>query len=233
MSSLYEALGVDKDACHAEIQRAWRSRLAQIDPAAIEALPEVERESARHQIRQVFEAYEVLKNSHKRKQYDRSLEYAMSAVAVVDGDGDLGTEMQVAGSAVASHDPQWVTSTRFQRPVYKLPPKFELPPPTAWRQDPSRRRRIELAAFCALAAFGVAAGIVSIAALCVTAIFVATPLGMGAAHLPTERARVQALRALAVLSAVCMLAGTPFLETPDSMLASQDQSKVELKFSGF
>lgn len=63
----YEILGLSKDASHADIEQAYRKYAVQYHP---DRVPAEKKEEAREKFKEISEAYAVLSDAQKRKQYD-------------------------------------------------------------------------------------------------------------------------------------------------------------------
>jgi len=69
----YTALGVPESATQVEIRAAYRSLLKQIHPDTVSTLSPEVRVMAESVTKEIIEAYEVLSDPDKRRQYDRQL----------------------------------------------------------------------------------------------------------------------------------------------------------------
>lgn len=68
---LYNILGVEKDATKADIRKAYRKLCLTLHPDKQVGKPEKEQKEAEEKFKEVGEAYEILSDDEKRKQYDR------------------------------------------------------------------------------------------------------------------------------------------------------------------
>jgi molecular chaperone DnaJ len=87
----YEVLGVPRDAPEAEIKKAYRKLAVKFHPDRNPDDP-----SAAEKFREVTEAYEVLKDSQKRGQYDRFGHAAESGFEGFGGAGGFGFDLNDA-----------------------------------------------------------------------------------------------------------------------------------------
>jgi DnaJ-class molecular chaperone len=80
----YQVLGVEKDADHATIKRAYRKLIGKYHPDRTGALSESEKEQAEQKAAEVNKAFRVLENEENRKMYDQGL---------MDFDGNKKTQI--------------------------------------------------------------------------------------------------------------------------------------------
>ncbi|HEY9855846.1 MAG TPA: DnaJ domain-containing protein, partial [Stenomitos sp.] len=66
----YEVLGVSPEADDAEIRKAYKKLAVKLHPDRFVDKPSAEREDAQHKFAKVSEAYNVLKDTEKRNEYD-------------------------------------------------------------------------------------------------------------------------------------------------------------------
>jgi len=66
----YQILGVDSDASPEEIKQAWRKKALDYHPDRLVGVSESVRRLAEEEMKKINRAYEVLKDPHKRRQYN-------------------------------------------------------------------------------------------------------------------------------------------------------------------
>lgn len=90
----YETLGVAKTASQDEIKRAFRKLSKKWHPDMQTGKPEAEREEAKARFQEAAEAYEVLSDEQKRKQYDQ---FGHVGLGFSQGGFDVGEFMRRHG----------------------------------------------------------------------------------------------------------------------------------------
>jgi curved DNA-binding protein CbpA len=70
----YTVLGVSEKASQEDVKRAWQELLKQVHPDKMGSAPDYWRKAAEDKTKEVNEAYQVLSDSAKRRQYDQLLE---------------------------------------------------------------------------------------------------------------------------------------------------------------
>ena len=110
----YSVLGVSKDASSAEIKSAWRELMRQVHPDTVRNTSLYVKELAEDRAKDINEAYHVLSDPKKRRQYDLLLEQYQEATTA-------GTQNATSSTNSGQAQSSCGTSTSRQ----------QTPPPTA------------------------------------------------------------------------------------------------------
>ena len=83
----YKALGVSRSATQAEIKRAWHKLAREYHPDAQRGKSDAERKAAETRMKEVNEAYSVIGDEEKRRQYDEYLDNPNPFASATQGGG--------------------------------------------------------------------------------------------------------------------------------------------------
>lgn len=86
----YKALGVSRSATQAEIKKAWHKLAREYHPDAQRGKSDAERKAAETRMKEVNEAYSVIGDEEKRRQYDEYLDNPNPFASTAQGDTNGG-----------------------------------------------------------------------------------------------------------------------------------------------
>jgi DnaJ-class molecular chaperone len=106
----YKALGVSRSATQAEIKKAWHKLAREYHPDAQRGKSDAERKAAETRMKEVNEAYSVIGDEEKRRQYDEYLDNPNPFASATQGGGagsGSGQYWQWTSDGTTSRNVDW------------------------------------------------------------------------------------------------------------------------------